>query len=107
MACRTGGYWRCGCPLAPLRSRHERRDLSWRGTGSRLAHWSRCACSKARNDPMANYLLSQIRNAFGDHITPQTLAERAVALDGNVAKYHRQYAEVLGVTAQHSNMLQQ
>ena len=62
---------------------------------------------EAPNDPLANYLLSQIRNAFGDHITAQTLAERAVALDGNVAKYHRQYAEVLGVTAQHSNMLQQ
>jgi tetratricopeptide (TPR) repeat protein len=62
---------------------------------------------EAPNDPLANYLLSQIRNAFGDHITPQPLAEKAVALDGNTAKYHRQYAEVLGVTAQHANVLQQ
>jgi tetratricopeptide (TPR) repeat protein len=62
---------------------------------------------EAPNDPLANYLLSQIRNAFGDHITPQSLAEKAVALDGNTAKYHRQYAEVLGVTAQHANMVQQ
>ena len=61
----------------------------------------------APNDPLANYLLSQIRNAFGDHVTPQVLAEKAVALDGNTAKYHRQYAEVLGVMAQHANMLQQ
>jgi tetratricopeptide (TPR) repeat protein len=62
---------------------------------------------EAPNDPLANYLLSQIRNAFGDHVTPQALAEKAVALDGNTAKYHRQYAEVLGVMAQHANMLQQ
>jgi tetratricopeptide (TPR) repeat protein len=62
---------------------------------------------EAPNDPLANYLLSQIRNAFGDHLTPQSLAEKAVAIDGNTAKYHRQYAEVLGVTAQHANMLQQ
>jgi tetratricopeptide (TPR) repeat protein len=62
---------------------------------------------EAPNDPLANYLLSQIRNAFGDHVTPQALAEKAVALDGNTAKYHRQYAEVLGVMAQHANMVQQ
>jgi tetratricopeptide (TPR) repeat protein len=35
------------------------------------------------------------------------LAEKAVALDGNTAKYHRQYAEVLGVMAQHVNTFQQ
>jgi tetratricopeptide (TPR) repeat protein len=62
---------------------------------------------EAPNDPLANYLLSQIRNAFGDHTTPQALAEKAVDLDGNTGKYHRQYAEVLGVMAQHANMLQQ
>jgi hypothetical protein len=62
---------------------------------------------EAPNDPLANYLLSQIRNAFGDHITPQALAEKAVSLDANTAKYHRQYAEVLGVTAQHANVVQQ
>jgi hypothetical protein len=62
---------------------------------------------EAPNDPLANYLLSQIRNAFGDHITPQALAEKAVALDGKTAKYHRQYAEVLGVMAQHANVVQQ
>jgi tetratricopeptide (TPR) repeat protein len=62
---------------------------------------------EAPNDPLANYLLSQIRNAFGDHVTPQALAEKAVALDGNTAKYHRQYAEVLGVMAQHANPLEQ
>jgi tetratricopeptide (TPR) repeat protein len=59
------------------------------------------------NDPLMNYLLSQIRNAFGDHVTPQALAEKAVVLDGSTAKYHRQYAEVLGVMAQHANILQQ
>ena len=62
---------------------------------------------EAPDDPLANYLSSQIRNAFGDHVTPQALAEKAIALDGNTAKYHRQYAEVLGVMAEHANMLQQ
>jgi tetratricopeptide (TPR) repeat protein len=59
------------------------------------------------NDTLANFLLSQIRNAFHDRQSPLALAEKAVPLDGSVAKYHRQLAEVLGVTAQHSGMLQQ
>jgi tetratricopeptide (TPR) repeat protein len=57
---------------------------------------------QAPNDPQANFLLSQVRNAFGDYATPHSLAEKAVALDGRVAKYHRQLAEVLGVEAQHA-----
>ncbi len=60
---------------------------------------------QAPNDPLANFLLSQIRNAFGDYTTPHSLAEKAVALDGRVAKYHRQLAEVLGVEAQHAGPL--
>jgi tetratricopeptide (TPR) repeat protein len=59
------------------------------------------------NDPLANFLLSQIGNAFHDRQSPLGLAEKAVRLDGGVAKYHRQLAEVLGVTAQHSGMFQQ
>jgi hypothetical protein len=59
------------------------------------------------NDPRANFLLSQIRNAFHDRRAPLGLAETAVRLDSGVAKYHRQLAEVLGVTAQHSGMVQQ
>jgi tetratricopeptide (TPR) repeat protein len=56
-------------------------------------------------DPLANFLLSQIRNAFGDTTSPHALAEKAVTLDGRVAKYHRQLAEVLGVEAQHAGPL--
>jgi tetratricopeptide (TPR) repeat protein len=58
------------------------------------------------NDALANFLLSQVRNAFGYRETPLPLAEKAVALDGHVAKYHRQLAEALGVTAQHSNAIE-
>jgi tetratricopeptide (TPR) repeat protein len=76
-------------------------------------HWK-----KARNivearlrvdsrDALANFLVSQIRNAFGDRESPLVFAEKAVSLDGGVAKYHRQIAEVLGVKAQHSGILQQ
>ncbi len=76
-------------------------------------HWKRARTDvevrirAAPNDPLANFLLSQIRGAFGDRSTPLPLAEKAAALDGHTAKYHRQIAEVLGVVAQHSNMLQQ
>ena len=59
------------------------------------------------NDPSANFLLSQIRNAFGDQSAPLQLAERAVAWDGHTAKYHRQLAEVLGVMAQNANVIRQ
>jgi len=66
--------------------------------------------ARIRRDPQdasAHFLLSQIRNAFGDRATPLPLAEEAVALDAQTAKYHRQVAEVLGVMAQNANALQQ
>jgi hypothetical protein len=61
----------------------------------------------APNDALANFLLSQVRAAFGDRSTPLPLAEKAVALDGRTARYHRQVAEVVGITAQHANAFQQ
>src|SRR5262245_9779050 len=76
-------------------------------------HWKQArALVEARmravpEDALAHFLLSQIRNAFGDRSTPLPLAEKAVALDGRTAKYHRQLAEVIGVTEQHSNAVQQ
>ena len=76
-------------------------------------HWRRARTlaeeriREAPDDPLANLLLSQIRNAFGDHTAPVPLAGRAVALDGHTAKYHRQLAEALGVTAQNANLLHQ
>ncbi len=38
---------------------------------------------------------------------PLSLAERAVALEGHIGRYHRQLAEVDGIMAQHANVLQQ
>jgi tetratricopeptide (TPR) repeat protein len=76
-------------------------------------HWKRArAVVEARvrdtpSDALYNFLLSQVRGAFGDRSTPLALAEKAVALDGRTAKYHRQIAEVLGVTAQHVGTIQQ
>jgi tetratricopeptide (TPR) repeat protein len=76
-------------------------------------HWKRARAlvearmREAPNDPLAIYLMSQIRYTFGDASTPLKLAEKALALDGGVAKYHRQVAEVTGVMAQHANMFQQ
>jgi tetratricopeptide (TPR) repeat protein len=76
-------------------------------------HWKKArAIAEARlradsRDALANFLLSQIRNAFGDRESPVVFAEKAVSLNGAVAKYHRQIAEVLGVKAQHSGIFQQ
>ncbi len=42
--------------------------------------------SRNPNDALANFLLSQIRNAFGDYTTPLLLAQKAVALDGRVGR---------------------
>lgn len=62
---------------------------------------------QAPDDPLANFLLSQIRNAFGERESPLRLAEKAVTLDPRTAKYHRQVAECLGVAAQHAGTFQQ
>ena len=62
---------------------------------------------EAPADALSNFLLSQIRGAFGDRSTPLALAEKAVALDGRTAKYHRQLAEVLGVAAQRAGAFRQ
>jgi tetratricopeptide (TPR) repeat protein len=71
-------------------------------------HWKRARLVvEVPRDALSNFLLSQVRAAFGDRATPLTLAEKAVALDGRTAKYHRQIAEVLGVTAQHAGTIQQ
>lgn len=76
-------------------------------------HWKRArTIVEARlhevpGDALSNFLLSQIRGAFGDRSTPLALAEKAVALNGRTAKYHRQIAEVLGVTAQRAGAFQQ
>jgi len=72
-------------------------------------HWKKARVivderlSRNPNDALANFLLSQIRNAFGDYATPLPLAQKADALDGRVAKYHRQVAEATGLEAQHAN----
>jgi tetratricopeptide (TPR) repeat protein len=76
-------------------------------------HWKRARAlveqrlHDAPDDPNATFLWSQIRNAFGDRSSPLPLAEKAVRLAPGVARYHRQLAEVLGVTAQHANVFQQ
>jgi hypothetical protein len=76
-------------------------------------HWKRARVlverrlREAPDDPNATFLASQIRNAFGDRDAPLGLAEKAVRLDGGVARYHRQLAEVQGLMAQHAGMFQQ
>lgn len=76
-------------------------------------HWKRARALverrllEAPDDPQALFLLSQIRNAFGDRNSPPELAERAVRLDGREARYHRQLAEVQGLIAQHAGAIQQ
>ncbi|SPE40272.1 Tetratricopeptide repeat protein [Candidatus Sulfopaludibacter sp. SbA3] len=76
-------------------------------------HWKRArvlvdaAIRERPNDALANFLLSQVSHAFGDSTSPLPLAEKAVALNGGVAKFHRQVAEAVGVAAQRANPIQQ
>jgi tetratricopeptide (TPR) repeat protein len=75
-------------------------------------HWKQARALVEANpqksrDALSQFLLSQIHNAFGDRESPLPLAEKAVALDGNTAKYHRQIAEATGVMALHAGMFQQ
>jgi len=76
-------------------------------------HWKRARAivepryREAPDDALCNFLMSQIRNAFGDRESPPKLAEKAVSLAPKVAKFHRQMAEVIGVMAQQSNVLRQ
>ena len=63
-------------------------------------HWKKArAIVEARadanlRDAAACFLLSQVRSAFGDQASPLPLAEKAVALDGGVARYHRTLHQV-------------
>ena len=58
-------------------------------------HWKRArVIVEARlretpDDAAAHFYRSQIRNAFGDLSSPLPEAERAVALEGDVARFHR------------------
>jgi tetratricopeptide (TPR) repeat protein len=73
-------------------------------------HWKRARAlvdARPMRDALTQFLLSQIHNAFGDRESPLPLAEKAVALDGSVGRYHRQVAEATGVMAQHSGLFQQ
>lgn len=76
-------------------------------------HWKRAralvesSSRQAGDEALTSFLQSQVRYAFGDHSAPLALAERAVSLNGHVAKYHRQVAEALGVQAEHAGPLQQ
>jgi len=92
-------------PAAAMQALPEKliEEGHWKQARAIVEPWIR----QQPNDALANFLLSQIRNAFHDRQSPLGLAENAVRLDGGVAKYHRQVAEVLGVTAQHSGMVQQ
>jgi len=75
-------------------------------------HWKQArAWVKAQptsaDQALINFLLSQIRFAFGDRSAPLPLAEKAVSLNGRVAKFHRQLAEAVGVQAQHASPFHQ
>ena len=77
-----------------------------------VGHWKQArawveAQPASADQALINFLLSQIRFAFGDRSAPLPLAEKAVGLDGRVAKFHRQLAEAVGVQAQHASPFQQ
>jgi hypothetical protein len=76
-------------------------------------HWKRARAiveprlREAPDDAASVFFASQIHAAFGDRVSPPALAEKAVRLDPGVARYHRQFAEVQGLIAQHAGIFQQ
>ena len=57
------------------------------------------------DDAEALWLMSRVKQAFGDTKAALDLAERAVALDGKNAEYHLQVAEVCGQMGQKAGLL--
>ncbi len=56
------------------------------------------------DDAYSAYLLSQVKAVFGDLDAAVKLAEKAVALDSNNARYHSQLGTVCGETAEKASL---
>lgn len=56
------------------------------------------------DDAELNFLMSEIDDAFGNLDSARALAEKAVALKGSDARYHRQLADVEGETAETASL---
>ncbi len=65
------------------------------------------AVQKNPNDAQAAYLLSEIKEAFGDLEAATRLAEKAVSLDSKNARYHYQLAQLNGQAAQKAGIFKQ
>src|SRR3954471_20236961 len=76
-------------------------------------HWKRArAIVEARfaanpKDPETLYLMSWIKQGLGDPAAAEQLAEKAVAADPKVAKYHFRLAEAVGEQAGKAGKLKQ
>jgi hypothetical protein len=55
-------------------------------------------------DAELNYLMSEVEDAFGNIEGARSLAEKAVALNGREARYHRQLGDLYGETAQTASL---
>jgi len=73
-------------------------------------HWKRARAALEQryqanpNDAQSAYLLSQVKEAFGDLDAALKLAEKAVQLDGAKSAYHYHLAVVCGETAEHASL---
>ena len=76
----------------------------------KAGHWKRARAvvepeyKSHPDDPELNFLMSEIDDAFGDLDNARALAEKAVALKGSDARYHRQLADVDGETAETASL---
>jgi tetratricopeptide (TPR) repeat protein len=73
-------------------------------------HWKRARAlvepeyKNRPDDAELNFLMSEIDDAFGNLDDARTLAQKAVALKGGEARYHRQLADVDGETAEAASL---
>lgn len=76
----------------------------------KAGHWKRARAVvepqyKAHpDDAELNYLMSEIDDAFGNVDGARTLAEKAVALKGSDARYHRHLADMDGEMAENASL---
>src|SRR5262245_3960705 len=87
--------------VAPIaRADDSMRALIERGSWKKVRAIAEPRLAANPSDPEALWLMSQVKQAFGDVKAAMEYAEKAVALDGSNADYHLQLAEVVGQKAQ-------
>ena len=97
----------CGAILSAADSPESPQGLIEAGHFKRARAIVEPILQKNPNDAEAAYMLSEIKEAFGDLEGATTLAEKAVSLDAKNAHYHLQLGQLYGQAAQKASIFKQ